>query len=132
VASDAEHATESQTGPGTPATLGRRFLALLADWILCLLVAYLLSRLTGVDQRIWSLAVLVVEYAFFIGLFAQTPGMRLTRIACVSVPDGHPIGIGRAALRGVLLALAVPAVIMDKDGRGLHDKAARSIVVHTD
>ena len=39
--------------------------------------------------------------------------------------DRHPAGL----LRGLLLALLVPAMIMDGDGRGLHDRAAGSIVV---
>jgi hypothetical protein len=32
-------------------------------------------------------------------------------------------------LRGILLALVIPAVIMDDLRRGLHDRAAGSIVV---
>jgi uncharacterized RDD family membrane protein YckC len=74
-------------------------------------------------------AVLIVEYTVFIGLFGQTPGMAVARLRCVSVTDRGAIGIPRAFLRGVLLALLIPAVIMDERGRGLHDKAAGSIVV---
>ena len=60
---------------------------------------------------------LIVEYGFFLGLFGQTPGMcagpdpvrarhrRRRRSACP-----------RALLRGVLLALVVPALIMDGTG----------------
>jgi hypothetical protein len=53
----------------------------------------------------------------------------MTRIRCVSYPDGAAIGAPRAILRGFLLALLIPALIMDALGRGLHDKAARSIMV---
>ena len=59
----------------------------------------------------------------------MTPGMRLTRIRCVRFADGGIIGVPRALLRGVLLALVVPALIMDANLRGLHDRAAGSIVV---
>jgi uncharacterized RDD family membrane protein YckC len=97
------------------------------DWLLCLLVA----RLLGPHQENWAPFVLIVEYAFFIGLFGQTPGMRLTKIACVSVVDGRPIGIPRAFLRGVLLAVLVPALILDRQRRGWHDRAAGSIVIAT-
>jgi uncharacterized RDD family membrane protein YckC len=116
-----------QVAPGQIATLQRRFGALLVDWLLCLLVAGFLGRF----PNNWAPLVLVVEYAFFIGLFAQTPGMRLTRIACVSVVDGGPVGIPRAFLRGLLLALFVPALIMDGQRRGLHDRAAGTIMVDT-
>jgi uncharacterized RDD family membrane protein YckC len=112
-----------------PAPLGRRFGALVVDWILCLLVASLYANPRLVA---WPpVVILVLEYGFFIGLFAQTPGMFVTRLRCVSFADGRPIGIPRALLRGVLLALVIPALIMDSDRRGLHDRAAGSIVVST-
>jgi uncharacterized RDD family membrane protein YckC len=111
-----------------PASLGRRFGAVSTDWILCLLVGGLFGPLNG---SVWPAVVLVAEYTFFIGLFAQTPGMFLTRIRCLSAETGGPIGLPRALLRAVLLLLVVPALIMDGERRGLHDRAARSIVVET-
>ena len=39
------------------------------------------------------------------------------------------IGLLRAALRTLLLCLLIPALIWDRDGRGLHDKAAGTVVV---
>jgi uncharacterized RDD family membrane protein YckC len=113
--------------PGQPASLDRRFGALLVDWLLCLLVSGLFA-----DPRThtWpALLVLVAEYGFFVGLFAQTPGMRLTRVRCVAYPDGGRIGIPRAVLRGVLLCLVVPPLLMDAQRRGLHDRLAGSMVV---
>ena len=47
----------------------------------------------------------------------------------VSVVSGQGRGIPRALLRGFLLALVIPALIMDRERRGLHDRAAGSIVV---
>lgn len=120
---------------GAPASYGKRFTALLVDWILCLLIGTGLARLTGVlaggaERSLWPLLVLAVEYAVLIGPFGQTVGMRLARIRCVSVTDGGPIGIPRALLRGVLLCLLVPALIIGAYGRGVHDRAAGSIMVH--
>nr|WP_239088086.1 RDD family protein [Planosporangium mesophilum] len=109
------------------ASLQRRFGALMIDWLLCLLIAGFL----GPFPNNWAPFVLVVEYAFFLGLFGQTPGMRLTGIAAVSAADGRPIGIPRALLRGVLLALLVPALVMDRYRRGWHDRAVGSVVIAT-
>ncbi|WBC17197.1 RDD family protein [Micromonospora sp. WMMA1998] len=110
----------------TPPGLGRRFGALLIDWILCLLVAGTFAHPT---RDGWSpVLVLVLEYGFFLGLFAQTPGMFLTRVRCVAWADGGRIGIVRALLRGLLLALVVPALIMDEHRRGLHDRLTGSVV----
>jgi uncharacterized RDD family membrane protein YckC len=111
----------------TRASIGRRFCALLIDWILCVLIS---GAFSDARQSPWlAPSVLVLEYAFFVGFFTQTPGMWITRIRCVSFPDGHPIGALRALLRGVLLALLIPPLVMDAQGRGLHDKAARSIML---
>lgn len=62
--------------------------------------------------------VLIVEYALFIGVFGQTPGMRLARFTCLDAQTDQPVGILRAALRGLLLALVIPALL------GWHDRLA--------
>ncbi len=110
-----------------PADFGRRFAALLIDWALCLVIASFYA-----DPRVvaWPpVVVLILFNALLVGLFGQTLGMSLTRLRAVSVTDGGAIGIPRGLLRGVLLALLVPALIMDDRRRGLHDRAAGSIVV---
>ena len=110
-----------------PAPLFRRFWALVLDWVLCVLVSGLFA-----DPRrdAWApVVVLIGMYGLFLGLFGQTPGMFLTGLRCVSVGDGRPVGIPRAMLRGLLLAVVIPALIMDEQRRGLHDRAAGTIVL---
>jgi uncharacterized RDD family membrane protein YckC len=110
-----------------PATLLRRFVALMVDWIACLLIT---GTFTSPITEPWvPVAILIAEYGFFIGLFGQTPGMWVAGIRCVSVVDQRPVGIPRAVLRGVLLALVVPALIMDEDRRGVHDRYATTVVI---
>ncbi|MGC4788779.1 RDD family protein [Micromonospora sp. DT178] len=110
----------------TPPSLGRRFGALVIDWVLCLLVA---GGFADPVHDGWApVLVLIVEYGFFLGLFAQTPGMFITKIRCVAWADGGRIGVARALLRGLLLALVVPALLMDGHRRGLHDRLAGSVV----
>lgn len=131
----AERSTSSHITPGSgdpgataaiPASLGRRFGALLIDWLLCLLVARLFAD--PVTEGWAPVSVLVLEYTFFVGFFGQTPGMRLVRLRCLGSGTGRPVGPIRALVRGVLLALVVPALIMDAERRGLHDRAAGTIV----
>ncbi|MEV0156892.1 RDD family protein [Micromonospora sp. NPDC050686] len=113
--------------PGfVPPTLGRRFGALVTDWLLCLLVSNFFG---GPVQHPWlPVLVLILEYGFFLGLFAQTPGMYITRIRCVAWTDGGRIGLVRALLRGALLCLVVPPLIMDEHRRGLHDRLTGSVI----
>jgi hypothetical protein len=108
-------------GPRTSVSYLRRFCALLIDWLLCELVAGVLVR--SVVHSPWAPSVaLVLEYAFFIGLFTQTPGMFISRIRCVSVATDGRIGVPRAFIRGVLVATLLPALL------GWHDRAAGSII----
>ena len=37
----------------------------------------------------------------------------------------------RALLRTALIALVMPALVRDEDGRGWHDRATRTVVVRT-
>jgi uncharacterized RDD family membrane protein YckC len=109
------------------AGFGRRFAALLIDWAICLVVASFYANPQVVP---WPpVLVLVVLNTVLIGPFGMTPGMALAGIRCISMADGGAIGLGRALVRAVLLALLVPAVIMDAVRRGLHDRAAGSVVV---
>ncbi|MFC0004314.1 RDD family protein [Micromonospora siamensis] len=121
------HPVPPARDPGfTPPTLGRRFGALIIDWVLCLLVSNFFAD--PVRDGWAPVLVLVLEYGFFLGLFAQTPGMYITRVRCVAWADGGRIGVIRALLRGVLLALVIPALIMDEHRRGLHDRLTGSVI----
>jgi hypothetical protein len=110
-----------------PAGFGRRFGALLIDWALCLVASSLYA-----DPRVvaWPpVLALIVLNTLGIGLFGKTPGMALAGLRCISIIDGGAIGLARAFVRAILLALLIPAIIMDGDRRGLHDRAAGSYVV---
>jgi len=126
VTTSADQPVPAPSGVSSRPGLGPRFGALVIDWVLCVLVA---SIFADPLRDGWApVAVLVAEYGFFVGLFAQTPGMYLTRIRCVSWTSGGRIGVLRALLRGGMLALVIPALIMDADRRGLHDRAAGSVI----
>jgi len=92
--STSSHITPGPGDPGAtaaiPASLGRRFGALLIDWLLCLLVARLFAD--PVTEGWAPVSVLVLEYTFFIGFFGQTPGMRLVRLRCLGSGTGRPVG----------------------------------------
>ena len=109
------------------ANFGRRFAALMIDWALCLVVASIFA-----DPRVvaWPpVVMLIVINTIFIGLFGQTPGMALAGVRCISIVDGGAVGVPKAFVRAVLLALLIPAVIMNEERRGWHDRAAGSVVV---
>jgi len=110
------------------ASFGARVLALTVDWVLCLMLAGLVARPPATGY--WAYPFLILEYGVFVGLYTQTPGMRLAKVRCVSTTDLGPVGLLRAVVRAVLLCLVVPALIMDSYGRGLHDRAVGSIMLN--
>lgn len=116
-------------GPGSVAGFGRRVVGLVVDWACALLIA------AGVLQPLdWgSLAPLVVLFVMHTVLVAtagagighRLAGLRVEQVSSPATPPDLP----RSALRALLLCLAVPPLITDRTGRGLHDRAAGTVVV---
>ncbi|GAA1733862.1 RDD family protein [Aeromicrobium alkaliterrae] len=114
------------------ASLGRRLLALLIDWIVAALAA---SLFTGVSYPPADIGENLVITAFFVGqitiltgLLGFSIGKRVVGLR-VENREGRPIGLPRALLRTLLLSLVIPAIVMTDDKRGLHDLAAGSRVI---
>jgi uncharacterized RDD family membrane protein YckC len=112
-------------GPGRVAGFGARLAALLVDAVLCAALAWGLTGDQGWTTPIFGLEVLVLTV-----LGGASAGQRVRGLQVVRL-DGRPVGVGRAALRTALLLLLIPALIWDRDGRGLHDRAAGTAVLHT-
>ncbi|MEV1064159.1 RDD family protein [Streptomyces sp. NPDC050263] len=118
-----------EEGPGSIARPGRRLGALAVDWGLCVLIAYsLITDGYRPATSNWALLIFLVLGVLTVGTVGSTPGKRLFGLRVVSAETGtvNPL---RSALRTVLLCLAVPALIWDRDGRGLHDRLARTVEV---
>lgn len=115
-----------ETGPGAVAGFGRRLLAFLVDAALCDLVALLFFH----GWAYWNVVVFFVEVYLLTALSGRSAGQALCRL-WVARLDGKPVGLLWGFVRTVLLCLLIPAVIWDRDGRGLHDKAANTVVVRS-
>ena|SRR5947208_2028196 len=118
-------------GAGAVAGYGRRLLALIADWLIALLLAAILSAALGWGAGPRSLATLAVFGVIVwlpTGLFGTTAGKRLCGLRVVRA-GGAAAGPLWALVRTVLLLAVVPALLWDRDYRGLHDRAADTVVV---
>jgi len=124
----------SPTGAGSVAGFGRRLAAVTVDWFLASFIAGLcagpdpLGR--GSDFSWVVLGVWFVLTAVPVAAFGVTPGMAALGIRVASLRSAL-VGVPRAVLRTALLALVIPALARDGDGRGWHDRAVGTIVVRT-
>ena len=112
-----------RTGPASVASMARRVGALLADWLLCMAIAYGFTR-----NQYWTLIVFAAENYLLTAMGGMTFGQRLFSIRVVK-PGGGRIGLGWALLRTLLILAVVPPLLTDKDLRGLHDRASDTVVV---
>ena len=118
------------------ATTGSRVAAfvldVLAGALLGGLVRTLLSDATTTSLGFADEAAFAAHVLVLTALTGQSIGKRVLGIRVVRLTDreGAP-GFLPAAIRTALLMLVLPAVITDRDGRGLHDKAAGTVVVRT-
>ncbi|GGY39864.1 RDD family protein [Streptomyces djakartensis] len=118
-----------EEGPGSIARPGRRFAALAVDWGLSLLIAYgLITRSYNEAAQIWAPLIMFALMVLTVGTVGFTPGKRLCGLRVAALATGR-VSPWRAALRTVLLFLAIPALIWDRDGRGLHDRLAGTVEV---
>ena len=113
------------SGTGSIARLGRRVGALFLDYG----AAYLISGFFGWDP-LAILTIFALIQIVFIPTLQGSPGHRLFGLRIARI-DGMWVGLWRPIVRSVLLVFVIPAVIWDSDQRGLHDKAAGTVLVRS-
>ena len=122
-------------GPGAVATPGSRIAAFVLDVVSSALIGALVRAVVGGTDSGLGLAdevAFAVQVLLLTALTGQSLGKRVLgiRVVRLAQQDGPP-GFLPAAIRTALVMLVLPAVFQDRDGRGLHDRAARTLVVRT-
>ena len=113
-----------ESGSGSLAKMGRRVLALGIDWALALMV----SRAFFDSDNTATLTFFMLEQWLLVATIGNSFGHLIAGIK-VRKLDGSYVGIVPALIRIGLILLVIPAVIWDTDNRGLHDKAAKTVLV---
>lgn len=125
-----------QQGPGSIGGFGRRLGALGVDWALSLLIASGLWGFrfagggTGGLDAFKPLVVFLVMNVVLVATAGSTIGHKLLGMQVQRI-DGGYAGPLPALIRSVLLCLAIPPLIWDGDERGLHDRAADTVLRRT-
>ena len=112
-----------ESGPTSVPGMGRRLLALFIDWAICSFIAFGLLH-----SQYWTLVVFGAETWILTAPTGTTIGKRVLGMRVARL-DGKPVGLGWSLVRTILLLCVIPPLVIDSDRRGLHDKAANTIVI---
>ena len=126
-----------QSGPGSLGSFGRRLVGVVIDWAISTLIAAGLFRTplpfsaeaANGGGSFTVLGVFAVMTLLLTATLGFTIGHRLVGLQVRALSGTGRVLPLQAFARTVLLCLFIPAVIWDKDARGLHDKAANTVIV---
>jgi uncharacterized RDD family membrane protein YckC len=113
----------AESGAGSVAGVGRRLVALIVDWLLCEIIAVALFH-----DLFLTIAVFAAETYLLTALTGYTVGKRALGLRVARL-DGKPVGLLWALVRTLLFLAVIPPLVFDADLRGLHDKAANTVVI---
>ena len=113
-----------RSGPRSIARFGRRLGALIVDWLPAYLVSYAFF-----DGNVWvTLALFAGLQLLFISLVSGSIGHLVLGMRVVPLSGGW-VGVLRPLARTLLLCIVLPAVIWDRDQRGMHDRLSGTVLV---
>ncbi len=118
-------------GENSYASVGRRLAALSIDWFASLGAAVLIFREFAYgtpESMLATTGVFFVEIVIFSYLLGASFGQKLLGLRVINIKDGR-LSLWRIMLRTLLVILVIPALVMDSDGRGLHDRIVGSRVI---
>lgn len=115
-------------GSGSLASFSDRAAGYAIDAVVSALIAWAFTAPHGPGN--WSLVVFGVLTVVALVVSGQTPGHRLLGLRLAHPTPESRLAPWRALVRTALLVLLVPALIVDADGRGLHDRLTGTAVVN--
>ena len=113
-----------ESGSGSLAKMGRRVVALVIDWS----VALLISGAFFGGNNTATLTIFMLEQWLLVATTGNSIGHLVVGIRVERI-NANFVGIMPALIRICLILLVIPAVIWDADNRGLHDKAAKTVLI---
>ncbi|MGH3745593.1 MAG: RDD family protein [Mycobacteriales bacterium] len=120
-----------ESGRGSIAGQGAKLGAFVIDIVIAGVIGFLVTTPHTQHEQYYtnliSDGIFVVVTAVLLALSGRTLGMRVLGLQVVRL-DGRTMG-WRSVPRQVLCALLIPAIVTDRDHRGLHDKAVATAVV---
>jgi uncharacterized RDD family membrane protein YckC len=115
-------------------SLGRRFAALMLDWLSCYFIVTAISGGIGAVVPIrpfYVLGLFLTQIFMLSWLQGASLGHRIFGIKIVRYVDGGPINARQAFIRSFLLVTVIFAITFDEEGRGLHERFSQTILIRS-
>ena len=117
---------------GRDVSLGRRLAAITLDWLASYAIVAALSG--GIGQMTPDLSPLILglffgEVAILTALTGASLGQKIFGLRVVRFSDGGPITPLQALIRTFFLILIVTAVTYDDNGRGIHERISKTVLI---
>ena len=119
-------------GEGSLASVMRRVGGITIDWFFAMFIAIIIGQLSGNGQFYapsLTLGIFVIISIVSVALFARTPGHMMLRMGVARIDAQERVGLWRSVVRAALTVFISPQIIVDADGRGLHDRATGTAVI---
>jgi uncharacterized RDD family membrane protein YckC len=112
---------------------GKRILALIIDWASAILVVQVIPNAPEYGTQRNSLLTLIIfalEVILFTWLMGSSFGQRIVGLRVKDfVKDSNP-SLLQSIFRTLLIVLIIPPLLADSDGRGLHDRLAKTKITN--
>jgi len=113
-------------------SLGRRFSALMLDWLSCYFIVTAISGGIGAtvpNRPFYVLGLFFTQVFMLSWLQGASVGHRIFGIRIVRYFDGGPINARQAFIRSSLLVTVIFAITFNEEGRGLHERFSQTILI---
>jgi uncharacterized RDD family membrane protein YckC len=108
---------------------GKRILALIIDWASAILVVQVIPNAPEYGTQRNSLLTLIIfalEVMLFTWLMGASFGQRIVGLRVKDfIKDSNP-SLLQSIFRTLLIVLIIPPLLADAEGRGLHDRLAKT------
>jgi uncharacterized RDD family membrane protein YckC len=115
-------------------SLGRRFAALMVDWLACYFIVAASAGGLGAmapNRSLTVLALFFAEVAILSALQGASLGHKIFGIRIVRFADGGAISPIAALIRSSLLVSVIFAITFDENGRGMHERFSGSVLTRS-
>ena len=107
-------------------------MALVFDWAAAIFVVQILPNAPAYatqSNSLWTLIVFATQITLFTWLIGASFGQKIVGLKVVDNNLNQNPSFLKSLIRTVLIVLVIPPLLADSQGRGLHDRLAKTKII---